>query len=60
MDAFPGYTLFDKTKKVLCVMQIAKESSEAVDESGHTVMDTHDHSDKEESQASTASTIAEG
>lgn len=23
MDAFPGYTYFDKTKKVLCVMQIA-------------------------------------
>lgn len=23
MDAFPGYTYFDKTKKVLCVLQIA-------------------------------------
>ena len=22
MDAFPGYTMFDKTKKVMCVMQI--------------------------------------
>jgi hypothetical protein len=22
MDAFPGYTMFDKTKKVMCVMQV--------------------------------------
>ena len=31
MDAFPGYTYFDKTKKVLCVLQIAGdvEASEA-------------------------------
>lgn len=27
MDAFPGYTYFDKTKKVLCVMQIADASA---------------------------------
>lgn len=26
MDAFPGYTLFDKTKKVLCVMQVVEDS----------------------------------
>lgn len=31
MDAFPGYTIFDKTKKVLCVIQIIdeKENTEA-------------------------------
>lgn len=27
MDAFPGYTMFNRTKKVLCVMQIVKDSS---------------------------------
>jgi hypothetical protein len=42
MDAFPGYTLFDKTKKVLCVMQIANDTDEAEDK-GYTVMDTHEH-----------------
>jgi len=43
MDAFPGYTIFDKTKKVLCVMQIinADESIKA----GTTVMG---HLDSEE------------
>ena len=25
MDAFPGYTMFDQTKKVLCVMQVVEE-----------------------------------
>ena len=25
MDAFPGYTMFDRTKKVLCVMQVIDE-----------------------------------
>ena len=25
MDAFPGYTYFDRTKKVLCVMQVVED-----------------------------------
>ena len=29
MDAFPGYTYFDKSKKVLCVLQIAEADSAA-------------------------------
>ena len=29
MDAFPGYTYFDKSKKVLCVMQIAGDVAAA-------------------------------
>lgn len=29
MDAFPGYTYFDKTKKVLCVLQIADATKSA-------------------------------
>ena len=27
MDAFPGYTMFDKSKRVLCVIQIVDESA---------------------------------
>ena len=27
MDAFPGYTMFDKTKKVLCVIQVVEDST---------------------------------
>jgi hypothetical protein len=38
MDAFPGYTYFDKTKKVLCVMQIINDTSASVEKGGHTVM----------------------
>ena len=34
MDAFPGYTYFDKTKKVLCVLQIAGDVAST--ESGTT------------------------
>ena len=29
MDAFPGYTYFNKTKKVLCVMQVVDDSEAA-------------------------------
>ena len=31
MDAFPGYTYFDKTKKVLCVLQIAGDVAASAD-----------------------------
>lgn len=27
MDAFPGYTMFDRTKKVLCVMQVIEDAT---------------------------------
>lgn len=37
MDAFPGYTLFDRTKKVLCVMQVV-EDSKASSEVSKSVM----------------------
>lgn len=40
MDAFPGYTMFDKTKKVMCVMQIIGSDQTAAAET--TV--AHDHS----------------
>ena len=36
MDAFPGYTMFDNTRKVLCVMQIVEPDIAAED--AHSVM----------------------
>lgn len=43
MDAFPGYTYFNKAKKVLCVIQII-EDSETSEAEAKSVMS---HSDKE-------------
>ena len=37
MDAFPGYTYFDQTKKVLCVIQVV-EDNEAAQVDWETVM----------------------
>ena len=37
MDAFPGYTMFDQKKKVLCVIQIV-EDAKAGSETRHSVM----------------------
>ena len=37
MDAFPGYTKFDPTKKVMCVMQVIGTDNTSVEESkSHT------------------------
>lgn len=47
MDAFPGYTYFDKSKQVLCVIQVVEDSMAATSE-GHSVMlsnDTREHVD---------------
>ena len=41
MDAFPGYTLFDNTKKVLCVMQVV-EDAVAGSETRNSVMANHE------------------
>ena len=38
MDAFPGYTRFDNTKKQMCVIQIVGDDKKAVGETG-----THTH-----------------
>lgn len=37
MDAFPGYTYFDKSRQVLCVIQVVEDSL-AKASSGHSVM----------------------
>ena len=34
MDAFPGYTMFDPTRKVLCVMQIVEDTEGTTDTFG--------------------------
>lgn len=47
MDAFPGYTYFDKSKQVLCVIQVVEDSLAATT-TGHSVMlsnDTIEHRD---------------
>ena len=31
MDAFPGYTYFDRTKKVLCVMQVVEDATAGIE-----------------------------
>lgn len=45
MDAFPGYTYFDKTKKVLCVLQIVEDATKSASR-GKPVMphaEGHEH-----------------
>ena len=44
MDAFPGYTKFDKTREVLCVIQVVNESA-SVDMVWNSVMDTDINND---------------
>ena len=47
MDAFPGYTYFDKSKQVLCVIQVVEDSEAAASE-GSSVMlsnDAREHAD---------------
>ena len=39
MDAFPGYTMFDRTKKVMCVMQIIGADNTSVE-----TQEAHTHS----------------
>ena len=41
MDAFPGYTRFDNTKKQMCVIQIIGDDKKALDDTG-----VHKHDDK--------------
>ena len=42
MDAFPGYTRFDNTKKQMCVIQIVGDDKRASDEAVHTHQDKID------------------
>jgi hypothetical protein len=47
MDAFPGYTYFDKSKEVLCVIQVVEDSEAAASE-GHSVMLNNNHREHED------------
>ena len=48
MDAFPGYTMFDRTKKVLCVIQVVEDAT-AGNETRKSVMAHKDDEVIEES-----------
>ena len=52
MDAFPGYTLFDQSKKVLCVIQVV-EDAKAGNATNSTVMG-HEESETDASNDSVA------
>ena len=45
MDAFPGYTMFEPNKKVLCVMQVIDEKVDAAADKKSVMK----HADSEES-----------
>lgn len=49
MDAFPAYTMFDRSKKVLCAMQVIDESASEVE--GNTVTTLEDGETVEEKDA---------
>lgn len=51
MDSFPGYTYFDKSKKVLCVIQIVEDTKGTINEA-KSVMGNHDaHKTTEEDES---------
>ena len=50
MDAFPGYTMFDRTKQVLCVMQIV-EDAKSGSEVNKSVMSHETGFDMDEAKA---------
>ena len=43
MDAFPGYTVFDPTKKVLCVIQVVEDATA----SSNTIDTVMEHEENE-------------
>ena len=47
MDAFPGYTIFDPSKKVICVIQIV-EDAVAGNAASESVMDKEEVETEEE------------
>ena len=57
MDAMPGYTYFNKTKKVLCVIQIIEDSEESTKPT-ESVM-THNESEVIEESAQDSTPLAE-
>lgn len=58
MDAFPGYTTFDKTKKVLCVIQVVEDAT-ATTETSKTVMGNTDKEPDAYNKAEEDKTVGE-
>ena len=58
MDAFPGYTMFDRTKKVLCVMQIV-EDAKSGSEVSKSVMSHETGFDMDEAKADSTNAFGE-
>ena len=50
MDAFPGYTMFDNTKKVLMVMQIVEDVESTVVDGKSVMLHENDDAQVEESE----------
>lgn len=59
MDAFPGYTYFDKSKKVLCVIQVVEDSAAATVEHT-TVMPVNDSIENTEIFKDSADSVPSG
>ena len=59
MDAFPGYTYFDKSKKVLCVIQVV-EDSKAATVKHTTVMPVNDSIENTEIFEDSAESVPSG
>lgn len=53
MDAFPGYTMFDQTKKVLCVMQVVEEDRDLTKVGGSVMPHADDTGIAEKEEDST-------
>ena len=62
-DAFPGYTMFDKTKKVMCVIQIVGDDDASLkkkDEHKHDEEKTHEWKEDDATTVTVADTDPDG
>jgi hypothetical protein len=50
MDAFPGYTMFDNTRKVLCVIQVVEDAEAALIDGKSVMLHENDDAQVEESE----------
>ena len=50
MDAFPGYTMFDNTRKVLCVIQVVEDAESALVDGKSVMLHENDDAQVEESE----------
>ena len=50
MDAFPGYTMFDNTRKVLCVIQVVEDAEATLVDGKSVMLHENDDAQVEESE----------